>query len=144
MLRNRRATFDYEILETFEAGMVLTGSEVKSLRAGQGSLSEAYARVKDGEVWLENMNIPTYKDASYNNHDPLRRRKLLLHRREIDELARAVERKGLTLVPLKLYFKDGWAKLQLGLARGKKLYDKREAQAKREAERQMQRALRRR
>lgn len=123
--------------------MVLTGSEVKSLRAHQGSIAEAYARVKDGEVWLENMNIPTYKEASYNNHDPLRRRKLLLHRREIAEIARGLERKGLTLVPLKLYFKDGWAKLQLGLARGKKLYDKRESQAKKDAQRQMARALKR-
>jgi SsrA-binding protein len=140
MLRNRRATFDYEILETFEAGMALTGSEIKSLRASQGSIAEAYARV---QVWLENMNIPTYKEASYNNHEPLRRRKLLLNRREIGEIARGLERKGLTLVPMKLYFKDGWAKLQIGLARGKKQYDKRDTQAKKDAQRQMDRALKR-
>jgi SsrA-binding protein len=143
MLRNRRATFDYEILETFEAWMALTGSEIKSLRASQGSIAEAYARVQNGEVWLENMNIPTYKEASYNNHEPLRRRKLLLNRREIGEIARGLERKGLTLVPMKLYFKDGWAKLQIGLARGKKQYDKRDTQAKKDAQRQMDRALKR-
>jgi SsrA-binding protein len=143
MLRNRRATFDYEILETFEAGMALTGSEIKSLRASQGSIAEAYARMQNGEVWLENMNIPTYKDASYNNHEPLRRRKLLLNRHEISEIAKGLERKGLTLVPMKLYFKDGWAKLQIGLARGKKQYDKRDTQAKKDAQRQMDRALKR-
>ena len=141
MLRNRRATFDYEILETFEAGLVLTGSEVKSLRGGGGSVAEAYARLSGGEVWLENMNIPAYKDASYNNHEPLRRRKLLLNKREITEIARGLERRGLTLVPLKLYFKDGWVKVSVGLARGKKMYDKRNQQAKRDAKRQIERAL---
>lgn len=123
--------------------MVLTGSEIKSLRANQGSIAEAYARMQNGEVWLENMNIPTYKEASYNNHEPLRRRKLLLNRREISEIAKGLERKGLTLVPMKLYFKDGWAKLQIGLARGKKQYDKRDTQAKKDAQRQMDRALKR-
>ncbi len=142
MLKNRRATFDYEILETFEAGLVLTGSEVKALRGGGASIAEAYARAFQGEVWLENMNIPTYKEASYNNHDPLRRRKLLLSRREIAEIEKGLGRRGLTLVPLKLYFKEGWAKVQLGLARGKKLYDKREQEAKRDAKRQIERALR--
>ena len=141
MLKNRRATFDYEILETFEAGIVLTGSEVKTLREGGGSVAEAYARVSGGEVWLENMNIPTYKDASYNNHEPLRRRKLLLSKREIDEIVKGLDRQGLTLVPLKLYFKGGWAKLSVALGRGKKLYDKRQTQAKRDAKRQIDRAL---
>jgi SsrA-binding protein len=143
MLRNRRATFDYEILETFEAGLALTGSEVKSLRQGGGSLAEAFARLEQGELWLYGMNIPIYKEASYNNHDPLRRRKLLLRASEIREIAKGLERKGQTLVPLKLYFKEGWAKVQVGLARGKKLYDKRESQAKRDAEREMARALKR-
>jgi SsrA-binding protein len=142
-LSNRRAGFDYEILETFEAGISLTGSEVKSLRQGGGSIAEAYARVKLGEVWLEGMNIVVYNEASYNNHDPLRSRKLLLNKREIDEITKGLERKGLTLVPLKLYFKDGWAKLQVALARGKKNYDKRETQAKREAKREIDRALKR-
>jgi SsrA-binding protein len=142
-LSNRRAGFDYEILATFEAGISLTGSEVKSLRQGGGSIAEAYARVKRGEVWLEGMNIVVYNEASYNNHDPQRSRKLLLSKREIDEITKGLERKGLTLVPLKLYFKDGWAKLQVALARGKKLYDKRETQAKREAKREIDRALKR-
>jgi SsrA-binding protein len=142
-LTNRRAGFDYEILETFEAGISLTGSEVKSLRQGGGSIAEAYARVKNGEVWLEGMNIVVYNEASYNNHEPLRSRKLLLGKREIEEIAKGLERKGLTLVPLKLYFKDGWAKLQVALARGKKNYDKRAAEAKREAKREMDRALKR-
>ena len=142
-LKNRRARFDYEILETFEAGISLTGSEVKSLRNGQGSIAEAYARVKGGEVFLENMTIPIYTEASYNNHEPLRSRKLLLNKREISTIAAGLERKGLTLVPLKLYFKHGWAKLSLGLARGKKLYDKRQTQAKKDAKRQIDRALKR-
>lgn len=143
VLKNRRATFDYEILETFEAGLVLTGSEVKALRQGGGSIAEAYARLRGGELWLEGMNIPTYQEASYNNHEPLRRRKLLLTRRELVEITKGLERKGLTVVPLKLYFKGGWAKLELGLARGKKLYDKRQQQAKRDAKRQIERALKR-
>lgn len=144
MLKNRRATFDYEILETFEAGMELRGSEVKSLRQGGGSIAEAFARVRNGEVFLEGMNIPPYQEASYNNHDPLRSRRLLLHRREIDEIRAGLERRGLTLVPLELYFKDGWAKLRLGLARGKKLHDKRRQQAERDARREIDAALKRR
>ncbi len=143
MLKNRRATFDYEILETFEAGIALTGSEVKSLRDKQGSLNEAFARIKNGEIWLEGVNIPIYQQASYNNHDPLRSRKLLLRKTEIDELAKGLERKGLTVVPMSLYFKGGWAKVKIGLGRGKKLYDKRESEAKRDAKRQMDRALKR-
>jgi SsrA-binding protein len=141
MLQNRRASFDYEFLETFEAGIALTGSEVKSLRQGGGSIAEAYARMRGGEVYLEGMNIQPYKEASYNNHDPLRSRKLLLNRREIAEIARGLERKGLTLVPTKLYFKDGWAKVVLALARGRKQYDKRRQQAEKDAKRQIDRAL---
>ena len=141
MLQNRRASFDYELLETFEAGLVLTGSEVKSLRKGGGSLSEAFARVRGGEVWLEGMHVQPYQQASYNNHDPLRSRKLLLKRREIRDITKGLERQGLTLVPTRLYFKDGWAKVSVALGRGKKLYDKRRDQAKKDAQRQIDRAL---
>ena len=144
MLRNRRATHDYEILDRFEAGMELTGSEVKALRQGGGSIAEAFARLRGGEVFLEGMTIPVYTEASYNNHDPLRARKLLLNKREIAEIARGLERKGLTLVPLRLYFKDGWAKLEIGLARGKKLHDKRRSEAKKDAQREIDRAMSRR
>ncbi len=142
-LNNRRAGFDYEILDTFEAGLALTGSEVKSLRQGGGSIAEAYARIKNGEVWLEGMNIVVYNQASYNNHEPLRPRKLLLRKNEIEEIATGLERKGLTLVPLKLYFKNGWAKMTVALARGKKNYDKRATEAKREAKREIDRELKR-
>lgn len=141
MLRNRRATHDYEIFERYEAGLELTGSEVKSLRQGGGSIAEAFARVSGGEVYLEGMTIPPYQQASYNNHEPLRSRKLLLKSRQIDEITRGLDRKGLTLVPTKLYFKDGWAKIEVALARGRKLYDKRREQAKKDAQRQIDRAL---
>ncbi|MEM6431984.1 MAG: SsrA-binding protein SmpB [Deinococcota bacterium] len=141
VIRNRRASFDYELLETYQAGLVLLGSEVKSLRQGGGTLAEAFARVKKGEVWLEGMHIPIYAEASYNNHDPLRSRKLLLDRREITEITRGLERKGLTLVPTKLYFKDGWAKIDVALGRGRKNYDKRQQQAKKDAKRQIDAAL---
>ena len=142
MIKNRRATFDYELLETFEAGLVLTGSEVKSLRQGGATLAESFARIKGGELWLEGMHIAPYKDASYNNHEPLRSRKLLLNRREIAEIKRGLGRQGLTLIPTRLYFKEGWAKLTVALARGKKLHDKRQAVAKKEAEREMERVRR--
>lgn len=141
MLRNRRASHEFEILETFEAGLELTGSEVKSLRAGGGSIAEAFARMEGGEVFLEGMTIPPYKDASYNNHDPTRRRRLLLNRREIDEISRGLERKGLTLIPLKLFFHGGWAKLEVALARGKKLHDKRRDEARKDAQREIDRAM---
>ncbi len=141
MLNNRRATHDYEILERFEAGMELTGSEVKSLRQGGGSIAGAFARLRRGEVYLEGMTIPVYAEASYNNHEPTRARKLLLKRREIEQIARGLERRGLTLVPLRVYFKDGWAKTEVALARGKKLHDKRRAEAKRDAQREMDRAM---
>jgi len=141
MLRNRRATHDYELLETFEAGLELTGSEVKSLRRGGGSIAEAYAKVVNGQVYVEGMTIPAYQEASYNNHEPTRTRRLLLNAREIDEIAKGLERRGLTLVPLKLYFKGGWAKLEVALARGKKLHDKRSDAAKKDAQREMEREL---
>jgi SsrA-binding protein len=142
MLQNRRARHDYELLETFEAGLVLRGSEVKSLRGGGGSIAEAYAKVVGDEVWLEGATIPSYPQASYNDHEPQRRRKLLLHRREILELRKGLERRGLTVVPLELYFDErGRAKLKIALARGRKRHDKRAAAAERDAKREMDRAL---
>ena len=143
MIQNRRASFDYELLDRFEAGIALTGSEIKSLRQGGVTLGEAFARVRNGEVFLEGMHIPPYREASYNNHEPLRSRKLLLKRSEIAEITKGLERKGLTLVPTRLYFKGGWVKLELALGRGKKRYDKRQDQAKKDAQRQMERALKR-
>lgn len=141
---NRRARFEYEIEETYEAGMVLTGTEIKSLRAGRASIQEAFARVEHDEVWLYHMHVPPYEAGSVFNHDPLRKRKLLLHRSQIRRLFGRAQQKGYTLVPLRLYFRHGVAKVELGIARGKKLYDKRAAITRREADRQVQRALRRR
>ena len=138
---NRKARHDYHIQESFEAGIVLKGSEIKSIREGKVNLSDAYARPESGELWLYNCHIASYDAASYNTHEPLRRRKLLLHRKEIDGLTSKVVQKGLTLVPLKLYIKHGVAKVELGVAKGKKVYDKREAIARRDAEREMERAL---
>jgi SsrA-binding protein len=138
---NRRARHDYELLERVEAGIALTGSEVKSLRQGRASLSRAYAEVRDGEAWLVGCHIADYGSAGYAGHDPDRDRKLLLHRREIDRLAGRVAERGLTLVPTKLYFKDGRAKVEIALARGKELRDKRREIARREAERAIERAL---
>ncbi len=140
MLRNRRVHHDYELLDRFEAGIVLRGSEVKVLRSGEGSIAAAFARVDGGEVFLEGMNIPPYRQASYNNHEPLRSRKLLLKRKEIAVIRRGLERRGLTVVPLQLGFKDGWVKVQLALARGKKRHDKRRSEAEKDAQRQMERA----
>ena len=140
--RNKRARFDYHILETWEAGLVLTGSEVKSLRDGKANLSDAYGIVKDGEVFLLNLHISPYERANLFNHEPTRTRKLLLHRREIRKMIGAVERQGLTLVPLEMYFKNGIAKVSLGLGKGKKLHDKRDDQRKRDDEREMARAVR--
>ena len=137
--RNKRARHDYHILETWEAGLVLTGTEVKSLREGRASLVDAYGIVKNGEVFLLNLHISPYKQGSYNNHEPTRTRKLLLHRRQIRRLIGAVEREGLTLVPLDLYFKHGVAKVTLALGKGKKLHDKRETAKARDAEREMAR-----
>jgi SsrA-binding protein len=135
---NRRARHDYEILERVEAGIVLRGSEVKTLREGKGSLQDAYATVEGGQVMLY-MQIPTYSHTGYEGHEPTRPRKLLLHRKEIEQLARRVNERGLTLVPLRLYFKSQLVKVELGLARGKRAYDKRQALAKRDAEREMAR-----
>ena len=140
---NRRARYNYEIEETFEAGIMLQGSEVKSLRAGKANIAEAYASEEDGEIYLLNSNIPTYKQAGRFNHEPRRQRKLLLHKREIDKLLGAVQREGMTIVPLKLYFTDrGIAKLELAIARGKKLHDKRETEKKRDWQRQKARIMR--
>jgi SsrA-binding protein len=139
--RNPKATHDYHILETWESGIVLTGTEVKSLRGGKASIKEAYARVRNGEVFLEGMNITPYEQGNRYNHDPIRSRKLLMHRREIEKLIGAVEQRGLTLVPLELYFKNGKAKVALALGRGKKLHDKREDLKRRAAERETARAV---
>jgi SsrA-binding protein len=140
--RNKRARHDYHILDTWEAGIVLTGSEVKSLRSGKANISDAYGIVRGGEVHLLNLHISPYEQASYFNHEPTRTRKLLLHKREIRRMIGAVERQGLTLVPLELYFKRGKAKVAMGLGRGKKLYDKRADEKRRDDERDMQRAVR--
>ena len=138
---NRKAYHNYHIEESFEAGIVLKGSEIKSIRAGKVNLSDAYARPENGELWLHNSHIASYDAASYNTHEPVRPRKLLLHRKEIDTLASKVVQKGLTLVPLKLYIRHGLAKLELGVARGKKVYDKRETIARRDADREVERAM---
>ena len=140
--RNKRARHDYHILDTWEAGVVLTGSEVKSLRNGKANIADSYAIVKDGEVFLLNLHIAPYEQASYFNHEPTRTRKLLLHRKEIRKMIGAVERQGLTLIPLELYFKRGKVKVALGLGRGKKMWDKRADEKKRDDERDMQRAVR--
>jgi len=140
---NRRAFHDYHILETLEAGLALTGTEIKSLRGGHVSLKEGYVRPEGGEMWLEGVTIPPYEAGGPYNHPPTRPRKLLLHRAQIRELAREVEQRGLTLVPLRLYLKDGLAKLEVGLGRGRRQYDKRQAIARREAEREVGRAVRR-
>lgn len=140
--RNKRARFDYHILETWEAGVVLTGTEVKSLREGRANITDAYGNVRDGEVYLLNLHISPYERGGYSNHEPARTRKLLLHRKEIRRLIGAVEREGLTLVPLELYFKNGIAKVALALAKGKKLHDKRDTERTRDAEREIARAVR--
>lgn len=141
---NRRARHDYEVLDTLECGIVLVGSEVKSLRSSKLSLDEAYARIKGGEVWLVGCDIPEYVQANRFNHDPRRPRKLLLHRREIRKFASKAYERGLTLVPLKMYFKQGRAKVLLGVCRGRKLYDKREKMKKATVQRDIERAFGRR
>jgi SsrA-binding protein len=138
---NRRARFEYEILETFEAGMVLVGTEVKSLRQGQASIKEAFADVVGGEVFLVDSHIPPYALGNIHNHEPKRRRKLLLGKREIMRLGSKTAEKGLTLVPLRIYFRRGLAKVELALARGKKTHDKRETIRRREAKREMEREM---
>ena len=141
---NRRARHDYHLLERYEAGVVLTGTEVKSLRDGRADLKRAFGDVRGGEVWLIGAHISTYDQGNIANHDPDRDRKLLLHRKEIETLSGAVAEKGLTLVPTRLYFRDGRAKVELAVARGKERIDKRRDIAKRDADRQMERALGRR
>ncbi len=140
--RNRKARHVYEILETYEAGLVLKGTEVKSLRAGKASLGEAYVRVRNDEAWLENCHIPPYDHGGHENHEPLAPRKLLLGKREIRKLAAAVQQKGLTIVPLQLYFRGAWVKVEIAVARGKKLHDKRESLKKTQAKREIDRARR--
>ena len=142
--RNRRARHDYHIEEVYEAGLVLTGTEVKSLRAGRASLTDGFGQISDHEVWLHNVHIPEYTQGTWTNHEPRRTRKLLMHRREIDKLASQTTERGLTLVPLALYFKDGKAKVEIALARGKKAYDRRQDMAQRDASREMARAIGRR
>jgi SsrA-binding protein len=140
--QNKRARYDYHIEDTWEAGMVLQGTEVKSLRAGRASLVDGYAVVRDGEVWLMGVHIPEYTQGTWTNHEPRRPRKLLLHRREIAKLVGMTQEQGLTLIPLALYFKDGKAKVEIALGRGKRAHDKRQDIAKREAKREMDRAER--
>ncbi len=139
---NRRARFEYEWLEQFEAGIALTGTEVKSIRTGQISIQEAYARIRDGEVWLLSMHVPPYKQGSFSNVDPNRPRKLLIHRKDIDRLSARVSEKGLTLIPVRLYFKRGRVKISIALARGKKTWDKRRDEKDRDVQREMARAVR--
>jgi SsrA-binding protein len=140
---NRRARFDYEIVDTFEAGLALLGPEVKSLRGGKASLAEAFAIVRRGEAWLVGCHIPPYEQAGRENPDPLRERKLLLHKREIAELEGSASERGFTVIPLELYFKDGRAKVSVAIARGKKRHDKRETIRRREEEREVARTMRR-
>jgi SsrA-binding protein len=139
---NRRARFDYEMVDTFEAGMVLLGSEVKSLRLGKADLKDSYATVRDGEMWLFGLRISPYEFARDGGHDPERPRKLLMHRGEIERIGSILAEKGLTLIPTRLYFKEGRAKVELGLGRGKAQRDKRETIKRRQADREMQRAMR--
>ena len=138
--RNKKARFEYEVLETWEAGIVLQGTEVKSLRDGRANLQDAFARVDRGEVWLYNLHISPYEAGNRFNHDPTRTRKLLLHRQQIRKMIGQVEQKGLTLVALDIYFRRGKAKITLALVRGKKLHDKRETLRRRDVEREMERA----
>jgi SsrA-binding protein len=142
--RNKRAFHDYAISDTYEAGIVLSGTEVKSLRAGRASLVDGYVTVRDGEAWLQNVHIPEYESGTWTNHAPRQARKLLLHRKEIRELAKAGQVKGFTLVPLALYFSGGYAKVEVGVGRGKREYDKRQTLAERDARRETERAVRRR
>ena len=142
--RNRRARHDYHIEDTVEGGLVLTGTEVKSLRAGRASLTDGFAQIENGEVWLHGVHIPEYTQGTWTNHEPRRARKVLLHRQEIDRWSAKTAERGLTIVPLALYFKDGRVKVELALARGKRTYDKRHDLAQRDAAREVERAFRRR
>lgn len=138
---NRKARHEYHVLQIFEAGIVLTGTEVKSLREGKISLADSYARVNNGEVWLLNVHINEYSQGNINNHDPTRERKLLLHKSEIKKLQKAVHEKGNTLIPLRFYFKEGKVKVELAIAKGKRVYDKREDIAKKDMKRELERKI---
>lgn len=138
---NRKAYHDYFIEDTFEAGIVLTGTEIKSVRAGQVNLRDSYATIKDGELWLMNTHIAAYRGGSYFNHEPRRERKLLMHRREINRLSAKVQEKGLTLIPLRVYLKNNRAKVEIGLARGKKQYDKRDSLREKDSRREVERVI---
>ena len=142
--QNKKARHDYHLDDRYEAGLVLTGTEVKSLRAGRASLTDGFAQISEGEMWLHGVHIPEYAQGTWTNHEPRRPRKLLLHRKEIDKLASEIAERGFTLVPLSLYFTGGRAKVELALARGKRTYDKRQDLAQRDAAREVQRAHRRR
>ncbi len=142
--QNRKARHDFHIEDTFEAGLVLTGTEVKSLRAGQASLVDGFVEIANGEAWLLHVHIPEYSQGTWTNHEARRRRKMLLNRHEIDKIEQRVQTKGLTVIPLSLYFKDGRAKVEIALARGKKQHDKRDDLRKKDAEREMARAVKRR
>jgi SsrA-binding protein len=144
VVSNPKARHDYTILDSFEAGIVLQGSEVKSIRQGKASLREAFAIIRDGEVWLIQMHVAPYADAGYSQHEPLRKRKLLMHKQEIERLALKIKQQGLTLVPLRLYFTHGLAKIELGVAKGKKIYDKREDLKAKDAKMQIDRIMGRR
>ena len=139
--QNRRARHDWSVLDTYETGIVLSGTEVKSLRQGKATLTDGFATVDDGEVWLRNVHIPEYAQGTWTNHEPRRSRKLLLHKQEIERLLGKVKESGLSLIPLSMYFADGKAKVELALARGKKAHDKRQDMAKRDAQREIERAI---
>ena len=141
LAQNKKASHDYFIEETIEAGMVLTGTEIKSVRASKVQLKDSYVRIRNGEAWICNMHISPFEQGNRFNHEPLRDRKLLLHKKQIGELVGAVKRDGYTIVPLKMYVKDGYAKLLIGMAKGKKDYDKRDDMRKKEAKREMERAF---
>lgn len=141
--RNRRAYHEYEIFETLECGIVLTGTEVKSLREQAANMEDAYARVKEGELWLFNCDIPEYSMGNLLNHKPKKSRKLLIHKREIGKFAGKASERGFTLVPLRMYFRNGWAKVEIAIGRGKQLHDKRETKKKQEAKREIDRAMNR-
>ncbi|MBN1375695.1 MAG: SsrA-binding protein SmpB [Dehalococcoidia bacterium] len=138
---NKKAYHDYSIMESYEAGIVLTGSEIKSIRLGRVNIRDAYARPEKGELWLYNSHIPTYQVGGFNTHEPDRRRKLLMHRNQIAEMDQVANQKGLTIIPLRIYIKSGIAKLELGVGRGKKMFDKRDAIARRETDRVIERAM---
>jgi len=139
--QNRSASYNYELLDKLEAGLVLVGTEVKSLREGKGTLREAYAELRGGEGWLINCHVPEYQPGGFRNHDPLRKRKLLLNRRELDRLTVQTQQKGMTIVPLKIYFRDGIAKCELAIAKGKKFHDRRESERRKEAKREADEAI---